>query len=80
MILSRAPTRASSLLATAAVDNRLRASPVVSAVSLSGEAMISMSTSSSEKQPADIEFYSPIPSICVVVARLMEVEPEKDRP
>jgi protein SMG6 len=67
-------TRTSSSLTTAAVNNGLRASPVGSTVSLSGGAM---STTSSEKHLAHLN--SPTPSVGIVAARLMELEPEKDR-
>jgi hypothetical protein len=66
-----ATTRTSSSLTTAAVNNGFRASPVGSTISVSG------GTSSSEKHPTHPN--SPTPSVGIVAARLMELEPEKDR-
>ncbi|KAI9455599.1 hypothetical protein BJY52DRAFT_638264 [Lactarius psammicola] len=68
-----APLRPSRTLTAAAVRSRLRASPDGSAMSLSR----TMSTTSSEKHPARPD--SPSPSVGIVAARLMEIEPEKDR-
>jgi len=68
-----AHTRGSSSLTTAAVTNGLQASPVGSTLSLSG----TKSTSSNEKHPARPD--SPTPSVGIVAARLMELEPERDR-
>jgi hypothetical protein len=67
------PDRGSSSLTTANVNGGLRGSHVGSSVSLSG----AMSTSGSEKHPA--RPYSLTPSVGIVAARLMELEPEKDR-
>ena len=66
-------TRTTSSLTTAAVTNGLRSSPVGSTISLSR----TLSTTSSEKHPARPD--SPTPSVGIVAARLMELEPEKDR-
>ncbi len=60
-----AHTRTPSSLTTAAVTNRLRSSPVGSAISLSR----TLSTTTSEKHPARPD--SPTPSV--------QLEPEKDR-
>ncbi|KAH9057140.1 hypothetical protein EDB83DRAFT_2390413 [Lactarius deliciosus] len=67
-----APLRPSRTLTAAAVRSRLRASPDGSMLSLSR----TMSTGS-EKHPARPD--SPSPSVGIVAARLMELEPEKDR-
>lgn len=63
----------SSSLTTAAVNRGLRISPVGSNTSVSG----AMSTTSSEKHPE--RRCSPTPSVGIIAARLMELEPEKDR-
>ncbi|KAH9053859.1 hypothetical protein EDB87DRAFT_1676684 [Lactarius vividus] len=68
-----APLRPSRTLTAAAVRSRLRASPNGSSLSHSR----TMSTTSSEKHPARPD--SPSPSVGIVAARLMELEPEKDR-
>jgi hypothetical protein len=67
------PHHDSSSLTTANVNGGLQGSPVGSSSSLSG----AMSTYSSEKHPA--RPYSPTPSVGIVAARIMELEPEKDR-
>ncbi|KAH9171504.1 hypothetical protein EDB89DRAFT_1108247 [Lactarius sanguifluus] len=67
-----APLRPSRTLTAAAVRSRLRASSDGSTLSLSR----TMSTGS-EKHPARPD--SPSPSVGIVAARLMELEPEKDR-
>ena len=68
-----APMRHSRTLTAAAVRSGLGASPDGSSMSLSR----TMSTGSSEKHPARPD--SPSPSVGIVAARLMELEPEKDR-
>jgi protein SMG6 len=68
-----APTRSSAPLTTAAVNGGFRVDPPESTLSLSH----TMSTSSSEKHPARPD--SPSPSVGIVAARLMELEPERDR-
>ncbi|KAI9463378.1 hypothetical protein F5148DRAFT_1313175 [Russula earlei] len=68
-----AHTRSSSSLTAAALHSGLRAEPVGSTISLSH----TMSTSNSEKHPARPD--SPTPSVGIVAARMMELEPEKDR-
>ncbi|KAI9433991.1 hypothetical protein H4582DRAFT_1983834 [Lactarius indigo] len=68
-----APLRPSRTLTAAAVRSRLRASPNGSTLSHSR----TMSSSSSEKHPARPD--SPSPSVGIVAARLMELEPEKER-
>jgi hypothetical protein len=75
VIAAMVPTahHGSSSLTTAAVNGGFRTSPVGSTMSLSG----AMSTTSSEKHPA--RPCSPTPSVGIVAARLMELEPEKDR-
>ena len=60
---------------TAAVTNGLRSSPIGSTLSLS--LSCTLSTTSSEKHPARPD--SPTPSVGTITARLMELEPEKDR-
>jgi hypothetical protein len=70
-----APTRGSSSLTTAAVTNRLRASPVGSTLSLSG----TMSTNSNEKHLARPDSPTPSVGVGIVAARPMELEPKKDR-
>jgi hypothetical protein len=74
VIASMVPTapQITSSLTTAAVNGGLRTSPVGTTIS-SG----AMSTSSSEKHPARL--CSPPPSVGVIAARLMELEPDKDR-
>ena len=67
-----APMRPSRSLTAAAVRSRLCTSPDGSAMSSR-----TMSTTSSEKLPARPD--SPSPSVGIVAARLMELEPEKDR-
>ena len=75
VIAAMIPTtlQVSSSLTTAAVNGGLRTSPVGSNTSLSG----AMSTTSNEKHPA--RPCSPTPSVGIIAARLMELEPEKDR-
>jgi len=75
VIAAMIPTalQVSSSLTTAAVNGGLRTSPVDSNTSLSG----AMSTTSNEKHPA--RPCSPTPSVGIIAARLMELEPEKDR-
>lgn len=68
-----APTRGLSSLTTAAVTNWLQASPIGSTLSLSGMTR----TKTNEKHLARPD--SPTPSMGIVAARLMELEPEKDR-
>jgi protein SMG6 len=68
-----APTRLSAPLTIAAVNDGFRVGPPESTLSMSR----TMSTSSSEKHPARPD--SPSPSVGIVAARLMELEPEKDR-
>ncbi|KAI9445663.1 hypothetical protein BJY52DRAFT_1194184 [Lactarius psammicola] len=68
-----AAPRPSRTLTAAAVPSRLRTSPDGSAMSLS----CTTSTASSENHPACPD--SPSPSVGIVAARLMEIEPEKDR-
>jgi protein SMG6 len=67
------PTRPSASLTAAAVNGGLQLTPTESTLSLS----CTMSTRSSEKHPARPD--SPSPSVGIVAARLMELEPEKDR-
>ena len=67
-----APSHGSSSLTTAAVNGGLRTSPAESTVSFSG----AMSTSSGEKHLARPD--SPTPSVGIIAARLMELEPKKD--
>ena len=68
-----ASMRHSQTLTAAAVRSGLGASPDRSSMSLTR----TMSTGSSEKHPAHPD--SPGPSMGIVAARLMELEPEKDR-
>ena len=74
VIATMVPTTSygSSALTTAALNGGYRSSPLESS-SLSG----AMSTSSSEKHIARPG--SPTPSVGIIAARLMELEPEKDR-
>jgi protein SMG6 len=74
VIAGMVPTapQGSSYLTTVAVNGGFRTSPHGSTVS-SG----AMSTISSEKNPA--RPCSPTPSVGIIAARLMELEPEKDR-
>ncbi|KAI0303402.1 hypothetical protein B0F90DRAFT_1911396 [Multifurca ochricompacta] len=72
-VMVPATTHPSSSLTAAAVRGGIKASNVDSTMSPSG----SMSTTSSEKHPARPD--SPSPSVGIVAARLMELEPEKDR-
>ena len=65
--------RPSRTLTAAAVRSRLGASPDGSSMSLSR----TLSSASSEKRP--IRPDSPSPSVGIVAARLMDLEPEKDR-
>jgi len=67
------PTRVSSSLTAAALNGGMRSSPIESTMSLSG----GVSTASSERLPARPD--SPTPSVGIVAARQMELEPEKDR-
>jgi protein SMG6 len=68
-----APPHPSSALTIAALNGGFRTSPLESSITFSG----AMSTTSSEKHPA--RPCSPTPSVGIVAARLMELEPEKDR-
>jgi protein SMG6 len=67
------PSHGSSSLTAAAVNGGFQTSPTGSTVSFSG----AMSTSSGEKHLARPG--SPTPSVGIIAARLMELEPEKDR-
>src|SRR5579863_2545560 len=62
----------SSSLTTAAMMNGLHSSSARSTVSLSH----TLSTTSREKHPTCLD--SPTPSIGIIAARLMELEPKKD--
>ena len=58
---------------TTAMTNGLRSSPTGSTISLS----YTLSTTSSENHPAHPD--SPTPSVGIIAARLIELEPKKDR-